>query len=76
MSSMQDLSTHTAEEERCPQHARQQESIDQHKMDLIESHWGARWEKIYQIIFPSLPIPSPCKYYVRGLPFCIALSQL
>ena len=59
--SVQELSRHTNEEQRCQQREPQQEGIDQDKMDLIESHWGARWGKIYEIIFPGAPVPDPCK---------------
>ena len=61
MPSVRALSVHSAEKERCLKRDRQQEGIDQYKMDLIESHWGATWEKIYEIIFPGAPMPTPCQ---------------
>ena len=45
-------------------------------MDLIESHYGASWEKIYEIIFPGAHIPHPCKSLILRRQRFILLSRL
>lgn len=35
------------------------EGVDQDKMRLITSSWGANWTQIYGILFPGAPVPSP-----------------
>jgi hypothetical protein len=40
------------------------ESIPLHKWDIIKSRWGATWNFIFGILFPSVTIPSCC-----GCPF-------
>ena len=56
----QELTRHLNEEIRCESQGMQPEGIDQAKMDLISSSWGATWENIFEIIFPGAPIPDPC----------------
>ena len=55
------MAKHANAEIRCEQRDRTEaEGIDQDKMALIGSHWGAKWEQIYEILFPGAPIPYPC----------------
>ena len=58
-----DMVLHANSEIRCERREPQaQEGADQEKMRLITETWGVSWEKIYEILFPGAPIPSPCKH--------------
>jgi hypothetical protein len=62
MPHLQAMARHANEEIRCERTDRPQpEGVDQDKMRLITSSWGATWTQIYGILFPGAPIPSP--YY-------------
>lgn len=58
---LQTMARHANEETRCERTDPQPEGIDQDRMRLITSSWGATWSKIYEILFPGAPVPSP--YY-------------
>lgn len=53
---------HANDDIRCEKQEPPPEDINQAKMELIDSSWGASWEEIYGILFPGAPIPSPCRY--------------
>ena len=52
---------HANNEIRCERREPQPEGADQEKLELIFSIRGITWEKIYEVLFPGAPIPSPCK---------------
>jgi hypothetical protein len=44
---------------------------------MIKSRWGASWSKIFEIIFPGAPIPSPCTFALVSIcPFHLTNSQI
>lgn len=47
---------------RCERKEPQPEGISEDKLSLIRSKHGASWETVFEIIFPRVPIPSPCPY--------------
>ena len=55
------MGEHANVEPRCDRRIGQPEGVDQEKLDHIFSTRGPTWEKIYEILFPGAPIPSPCK---------------
>lgn len=61
MPNQQELDVHANMEVACERQEAQPEGISQEKSDLIFSVRGITWEKIYEILFPGAPIPSPCK---------------
>ena len=61
MPDLQAMARHANEENRCESADPQPEGIDHEKWSLITSSHGATWTKIYEIIFPGAPVPSP--YY-------------
>ena len=63
MANPQEMSEHANVEPRCDRRIGQPEGVDQEKLDHILSTRGPTWEKIYEILFPGAPIPSPCKPY-------------
>lgn len=67
MPDLQAMARHANEEMRCERTDRPQpEGVDQDKMLLITSSWGATWTQIYEILFPGAPVPSP--YYEPPIP--------
>ena len=63
MANPHEMSEHANVEPRCDRRIGQPEGVDQEKLDHILSTRGPTWEKIYEILFPGAPIPSPCKPY-------------
>ncbi|KAL2040510.1 hypothetical protein N7G274_006489 [Stereocaulon virgatum] len=59
MANEHEMSVHANEYRRCDRRDPQMEGISRDKLDLIESSWGASWEKMFEIIFPGAPVPSP-----------------
>ncbi len=70
------LTAHANEDIRCEKQEPPPEDINQAKMDLIDSSWGASWEDIYDILFPGAPIPSPCRYSLGVFVSLLDLMQL
>lgn len=58
---------HANDDVRCEKREPPHEDIDQAKMELIDSIWGASWEDIYEILFPGAPIPSACRFSLNVL---------
>ena len=63
MADRQEMVEHANLEPRCDRRIGQPEGVDPEKLDHIFSTRGPTWEKIYEILFPGAPIPSPCKPY-------------
>ena len=63
MQDLQELDVHSNMDTRCERREPQPEGIDQQKLDLIYNIRGITWEKVYEILFPGAPVPSPCKLY-------------
>ena len=61
MANLQEMGEYANVEPRCDRRIGQPEGVDQEKLDHIFSTRGPTWEKIYEILFPGAPIPSPCK---------------
>ena len=61
MMNLQEMRVHANMEPICERREIQPEGVDQEKLDHIFSIRGITWEKIYEILFPGAPIPSPCK---------------
>ena len=61
MSSLREMDEHANMEIRCEGREAAPEGIDQEKFDHVFSIRGPTWEKIYEILFPGAPVPSPCK---------------
>ena len=62
MKDMEEMTTHANADPRCEAGPIPlEEGINQEKMLLIKSKWGATWEDVFKILFPGALVPSPCE---------------
>lgn len=64
MVDLEEMQSHANQNVRCEEREPLREGIDPRKMRLISSSWGVSWDKIYEILFPGAPIPSPRTCYI------------